>query len=318
MALLLFGWDSPMARLRATVVLACACGLLTVAATAADSQRPTILNARLDGFVLAVQGTVRSKPIWFDVDSGGLRSIIDVSTARALGLAFGSTIDVKGAGKGSVNAWRLSPVTVILGFEQFRLRDPLALDLSHIGSVIDERGLLGFELFEHYVIGFDYDRNHVTLFDPSTYVYHGNGARIPLVIRPPRAFVWVTVAAPGVSPERHLLRVDTGSSDAVDDDIVLRSSEPKRAVSGGVGIGSRFQTYIGAISELGIGPFILRKDLVSATGGVQLIGSAVWHRFNIVFDFSRACMYLTPRGDYAGAPRRSRPAVSSVTSDRVR
>jgi hypothetical protein len=39
----------------------------------------------------------------------------------------------------------------------------------------------------------------------------------------------------------------------------------------------------------------MHGDLPSATGGVQLIGSGVWHRFNIVFDFSRSCMYLTPR-----------------------
>jgi hypothetical protein len=48
------------------------------------------------------------------------------------------------------------------------------------------------------------------------------------------------------------------------------------------------------VSELQIGPFKL-YDLPSATGGVQLIGDEVWHRFNIVFDFSRSVMYLTPR-----------------------
>ncbi|HEY1868371.1 MAG TPA: hypothetical protein VGG70_08725, partial [Candidatus Cybelea sp.] len=58
--------------------------------------------------------------------------------------------------------------------------------------------------------------------------------------------------------------------------------------------GSRFTSYLGTVSELQIGPFKL-YDLPSATGGVQLIGDEVWHRFNIVFDFSRSVMYLTPR-----------------------
>ncbi len=278
--------------------IACICALLAAVAAAPDANGPAILSARMDGFVFAVEGIVRTKSIWFDVDSGGTYSIIDLSTARALELPFESRLNLKGAGSGSVNAWRLSPVAVQLGSQAFRLQEPLAVDLSHVGSAIDERGLLGFDLFERYVIEFDYDRHRVTLFDPATYVYRGRGARVPLVIRPPRAFVWVTVAAPGVSPERRLLRVDTGSSDAVDDDIVLRSNEPKRTITGGVGLGSRFQAYLAPLSELEIGPFKLRKDLLSATGGVQLIGGAVWHRFNIVFDFSRACMYLTPRSAY--------------------
>jgi hypothetical protein len=61
-----------------------------------------------------------------------------------------------------------------------------------------------------------------------------------------------------------------------------------------VGIGNRFTTYLGTVDTLRIGPFTLH-DLPSATGGVQLIGDAVWHRFNVVFDFSRSVMYLTPR-----------------------
>lgn len=289
--------------MRNAPALVCICAFFAAAAAAADTVGPTILNARLDGYVPAVEGVIHSTPLWFDVDSGGLHSIVDLATARALGLRFGTQIGVGGAGKGSVNAWRLAPVTVQLGSERFRLQDPVALDLSHTGSVIGQRGLLGFDLFQRYVVELDYDRNRVALFAPAGYVYRGRGARIPLVIHPPRAFVWVTVAAPGVSPERHLLRIDTGSSDAVDDDIVLRSNEPKRPILGGVGIGSRFQTYLAPVSELEIGPITLRKGLLSATGGVQLIGGAVWHRFNIVFDFSRACMYLTPRSGYVADSR---------------
>ena len=79
-----------------------------------------------------------------------------------------------------------------------------------------------------------------------------------------------------------------------DDDIVLRSTAPKRAIVGGVGIGGRFSSYLGTVSALRLGPFTL-CNLSSATGGVQLIGDDVWHRFNVVFDFRRSVMYLTPR-----------------------
>ena len=254
-----------------------------------------VLSAKLDGTVMAVEGSVHGNGIWWDLDSGGLHSILDRSVADSLHLPAMGVAAVKGTGKGSVAAVALRPFPVQLQSVAFWTHDPLALDLSHVGSAIGARGLLGFELFARYVIEFDYDHRTVRLFEPASYAYRGSGARIPLVIRPPRAFVWAVVAAPGVAPERHLLRLDTGSSDAVDDDIVLRSAEPKREISGGVGIGSQFKTYLGSVSSLQIGPYVMHGDLPSATGGVQLIGTGVWHRFNIVFDFSRDCMYLTAR-----------------------
>lgn len=244
---------------------------------------------------MAVQGIVHGSAVVFDLDTGGVHSIIDRSVADALHLPVKGAANVAGAGKGTVAALALEPFPVQLQSVTFRSSDPLALDLSHAGSDINARGLLGFELFRRYVVEFDYDRRTVGLFEPASYVYHGTGARIPLVLRPPRAFVWATVTAPGVAPERHLLRLDTGSSDAVDDDIVLRSNESKKEITGGVGIGSRFKTYLGFVSSLQIGPYTLHGDLPSATGGVQLIGMGALHRFNIVFDFSRSCMYLTPR-----------------------
>jgi len=271
------------------------CASANGAARDATPRPLAVLPAKLDGYVMAVEAGIRSTSIWFDLDTGGVHSIVDRSDADSLGLPAAGVTDVTGAGKGRVEALALRPFTVRLQHVAFQLSDPLALDLSRAGSTIGARGLLGFELFHRYVVEFDYDRRTVSLFEPASYVYRGSGVRIPLVIRPPRAFVWAEVAAPGVAPERHLLRLDTGSSDAVDDDIILRSNEHKREITGGVGIGSRFKTYLGSVSSLQIGPYVMHGDLPSATGGVQLIGTGVWHRFNIVFDFSRSRMYLTPR-----------------------
>ena len=268
------------------------CALL---GSAPKSQPLVVLHARLDGYVMAVPVSIGGKTFWFDLDTGGLHTIVDGKAAEGLRLPVEGSVQVGGAGKGAVHASRLQPFPIRLGGVTFYPRDPLALDLSGVGSTVGERGLLGFDFFERYVVVFDYDRRTVSLYDPPTYRYDGSGARVPLVIRPPRAFVSVVVSAPGVAPERHTLRLDSGSSDSVDDDIVLRSTEPKKTITGGVGIGSRFRTYLAPVSSLEVGPYTLHDELLSATGGVQLIGSQVWHRFNVVFDFSRQCMYLAPR-----------------------
>ncbi len=232
--------------------------------------------------------------VWFDLDTGALRSYVDITTARALKLPSHGTTWVTGAGKGHAAASRLQDVSVGLGKVTFVAHNPLAIDLSRTGSTLPEGGILGFDFFRRYVVAIDFSSYRVALYDPATYRYRGTGVAIPLVLRPPRAYVKVIVSAEGVAPEQHLLRLDIGSSDGVDDDIILRSSSRKRPITAGVGIGSRFSAYLGTVSELQVGPFKL-YDLPAATGGVALIGDEVWHRFDIVFDFSRSVMYLSPR-----------------------
>jgi hypothetical protein len=286
-----------------------ALGLLTLALNSAASANPVqrplvVLSGRADGLVPAVAGTIHGRSLWFDLDTGALRTYLDAAAARSLDLTAKGTAAVTGAGKGSVSAVRLHDVDVHLGAVTFRARQPWAIDLSHVGSTLSEQGILGFDFFRSFVVAIDFGSYRVTLYDPMEYRYAGIGTPIPLVIRPPRAYVAVTVSAKGVAPEHHLLRLDMGSSDGVDDDIVLRSSSQKRPITGGVGIGGKFKAYLGTVSVLQIGPYKL-YDLPSATGGVQLIGDEVWHRFNVVLDFSRSVMYLTPRHSDSAEPRRN-------------
>gem|GEM_PF-5767208 len=270
---------------------------LTFATAGVSGSTPvplTVLSGRADGLVPAVEGTLRGHAFWFDLDTGALESFFDISQARVLGLPSVSPTTVRGAGAGHVDALRLDNVGVHLGQIVFTAHQPLAVDLSKVGSAFQLGGLLGYDFFCRYVVAIDFASYRIKLYEPRSYRYTGTGAAMPLILRAPRAYVNVMVAARGVKAERHLLRVDLGSSDAVDDDIVLRSSAPKKVINGGVGLGRRFSSYLGTVTELRLGPFILH-DLPSATGGVQLIGDEVWHRFDIVFDFSRSVMYLSPR-----------------------
>lgn len=280
------------------MLLRCALMLALAAdAGAASAARPDALvdlRTRSDGLVTAVSGSVGGHPLWFDLDTGATHSIVDSSAATRLGLTALGVGRLRGAGTGTVPITRLKSFAIRLGNVPFTPTDPIAVDLSNVGSDIAEGGLFGFDFYRKYVVEVNYDLRRVTLYGPRQYIYRGNGTAVKLILRPPRAYVRVLVAAKGVAPEQHELRLDTGSSDAVDDDIVLRSDAPKKPITGGVGIGGRFKAYLGTVTELQVGPYVLR-NLPSATGGVQLIGDAVWRKFNIVFDFSRSLMYLSPR-----------------------
>ncbi len=267
---------------------------LASANAAADAHALANLRTRSDDLVTAISGTIGGHRLWFDLDTGATHSIVDAAVAKQLGLVTRGVGRLRGAGTGTVPISRLEPLTIRVGDVSFAPRDPIAVDLSHVGSAIEEGGLLGFDFYQRYVVDVDYDARRVRLYNPAHFTYRGNGTPVQLVLRPPRAYVSVLVAAKGLAPEKHLLRLDTGSSDAVDDDIILRSHAPKKTITGGVGIGGRFRAYLGTVTELQVGPYVLH-NLPSATSGVQLIGDTVWRKFNIVFDFSRSVMYLSPR-----------------------
>ena len=253
-----------------------------------------VLHGRADGLVPAIQGSIRGRKLWLDLDTGALYTIVDRDTATTLGLQTVSNTTVRGAGKGTVAAATLETTPIRVGDVVFEATQPRAVDLSLLGGAFPIGGILGYDFFTKYVVAIDFATYEVKLYDPRTYRYAGSGAAIPVILKPPRAYVNAVVAAQGVAPETHLLRLDLGSSDAVDDDIVLKSTAPKKTIQAGNGIGHPFTAHLGTVDELKIGPYTLH-DLPSATGGVQLIGDAVWHRFNVVFDLSRSVMYLTPR-----------------------
>jgi Aspartyl protease len=251
---------------------------------------PLVSNGMLTG----VRATSGGRALNLVLDTGASTTVIDLATARELGLRVVGTRGISGAGKGKVRAETLAPVTIALGAAHFVSAAPLALDLSHAGTDRREDGLLGFDFFTRYAVDVDYDARTVTLYDARRFTYRGDGAAVPVEIRGHRAYLPVTVVARGVAPERQAVLLDLGSEDAIDSDVVLRSTAPKRAIQGGVGIGARFSAYLGTIDRLRIGNYELR-DLPAATGGVQLVGSTVLRRFHAVYDLAHGRVYLRPR-----------------------
>ena len=262
------------------------------------AQQPTALATvplRSDGLLVSIAGKIHDRTINLDLDSGGLwYTIIDTAVVKELRLPANGTGRVGGTGKGTVPFVRLAPLSIAFGSTVYRPPAPISLDYTQIGRPTHQDGLLGFDFFWNFVIAVNYDHRTVTLYDPRSYVYTGAGAKIPLIIRSPRAFVRVRLAVPGVPVKERTLRLDSGSEDAVDDDIFLRSTAPKKLVRSGRGLGTEFQAYSGAISALTLGPYTLR-DLPAVSGGVPLVGSAVLHKFNVIYDFRHAAMYLEPR-----------------------
>jgi hypothetical protein len=241
-----------------------------------------------------VRASIGGRSLNLVLDTGASATVIDAAAERELRLRVVGTRTLSGAGKGKVHADVLAPVTIRLRGARFVAAAPFVLDLAHAGTDQREDGLLGFDFFTRYVVDVDYDARTVTLYDARGFTNRGNGTLVPIAIRGRRAYVPVTVVARGLAPERQQVLLDLGSEDAIDTDVVLRSTAPKRPIRSGVGIGERFSASLGTVDRLRIGGYELH-DLPSATGGVQLLGSTVLRKFHVVYDLAHGRIYLRPR-----------------------
>src|SRR5262249_8580653 len=144
-------------------------------------------------------------------------------------------------------------------------------------------GLLGYDYFERYVVALDYEKAVLTLHDPKTFAYRGSGESVPLAIRKRVPFVKGTLlVARKPAAEREGL-VDTGSGDALNDELLAATTGEKKEVTGGRGLGKEFQVLQATADRVELGRFRFLK-VMGSTGGMKVGGGLLRH-FTVVFDY---------------------------------
>src|SRR5207302_6590949 len=120
--------------------------------------------------------------------------------------------------------------------------------------------------------------------------YQGRGSRLPLEFVDNRMFVHMRLAlSDGTFADRRV-RVDTGSNDAVSDNIVRKSRERLKSVQG-VGLGTPYVDYSGVIDRIQIGPYAIRHSW-GASNDNPAVGMEILRRFTMTFDAGRGALYL--------------------------
>src|SRR5262249_37476941 len=109
----------------------------------------------------------------------------------------------------------------------------------------------------------------------------------------------------GVGTRERELLVDSGSDDAVDDELIAKSTEPLMDVTGGVGLGKTFRIVVGHVPKLKLGGLVLEDMHGGATiGGARVVplpGGCGLRRFTAIFDFSRQRLILEPNSHFRDA-----------------
>jgi predicted aspartyl protease len=259
--------------------------LLSVIALSVSGQVFAATNvpmAYCDGMVwLKVEVPGSQAPLNFLLDSGASSSVVDLNTARQLGLELGPKQSVQGVHTRSVGYRVNSFVGKLIGFPVPKRM--LALDLSAVSRRCHQKidGLLGADFFRGRVVEIDYANERIRLLVrnemPVAY-----GEELPMVIRNDAMCVRVSVDG----QRADWARVDTGCNSALQ--WVVSSANVRSLGKTSVAAMSGSARHRSA--DVQLGSHQLRDVTIGIhterifAGEAGLLGNGVLARFKVAFD----------------------------------
>ncbi|HYH86718.1 MAG TPA: aspartyl protease family protein [Pyrinomonadaceae bacterium] len=272
---------------------------------------PFELNGNEIFLQLRVNG---SRPLWFGLDTGAAGSVINTTTAEALGLKMEGSHQATGAG-GQVPSSRVQGVTLDISSAQLKDLTVATIALTPIENAMGHTmdGILGYEFFRRFVVEIDYEKQMLNLHEPASFVYAGRGESLPLSFTHNHPYVRAKIAAPGREPVEGNFVLDTGSNFPL---VLLKSfvnenrladSSTKTLKIFGRGVGGEIMMPVGRTSRLILGSYTLENPVTSfpQTGtfarpdAAGNIGGALLRRFKVTFDYSRSRMYVEPNKNFS-------------------
>ena len=272
----------------------------------------------LNGVHIFMQARVNnSDPLWFVLDTGAEVSVLNTSTAEALGLKLQGKVEGRGAGEGSVDANFVKDVNYELPGAKIEGQTAATIPVEPIealmGRAID--GILGYDMISRFVVEIDYAEKRLQLYDRGSYSYAGKGTRVPIRIENGHPFVNATVTMPDGRAIKGEFMLDTGASTAIgftapftEKNKLLDALSKKIFFHGGLGVGGESNSYLGRVSSVDIGGLEFPGPLAGFSqdkAGVGadptlagLIGGEILSRCTIIFDYERGEMILEPNATF--------------------
>lgn len=263
------------------VEVAVACG---EAAAASPTEFPFEYREGL--LWVQVQAANSREPLLFLLDSGAEVSVVNLDTARRLGMSLGERVNVSSVQTNMTGYW---PQKLSANANGVALpSDFLALDLSKLNAACTQAvdGLIGAEFFKGRIVQIDFSAQKVRLLKPSD-VTAAKTDIFPLEIR--RCGLCVKASVNGGTPQR--MRVDTGCATALQ--WVTSAVKPERCTSK-VAIGLAQLNIPQTQTSVSLAGYTLRdvptglhRDAIF-DGEAGLVGNGILSRFDTVTIDSRA------------------------------
>jgi predicted aspartyl protease len=269
--------------------------------------------------LVVLQGSINnSKPLFLLLDTGASGSVINESRAKELGLNLEGQTKAA-TGNGPVEASFVRGVTLNVSGTEFPNLTLTSIRLSGLeagfGRPVD--GILGYEIFNRFVVEIDYISKIVTLHEPKSYKYSGSGQAIPLMIKDNRPFVRGKIMQ-GTKAAEGNFEFDIGQVGAItlgesftsEHELLTLSRKTLQTNTGSILTG-RTNAQIGRLQGLQLGRIIMQNPVTTFVLGnsgeedtsdyAGLIGAEILRRFKVTIDYSRKQVLLEPNKHFREA-----------------
>ena len=248
-----------------------------------------------------------SEPLLFLVDSGFAINMISPEKAEALQLRRAGKITIVGvAGEERADTYEGVVFDFGSGFTYSARR--VASLPSHSSRLVRRDGVLGAGLYRQFIVEVDPAAKHLVLHRPDTFEYKGPGEIVPLKFRKSTPIMTASIVIPGQAPIQGDYEVDTGCDgglclgrDFVERTELEEKLEPGKK-SARTGVGGEKKTHSVRLPQLQIGKLIVERpsaDLFEEgspadPGLAGHIGTEVWRKFRVIFDYSHKRLIMEP------------------------
>lgn len=257
------------------------------------------------GRVLVLARVNGSDPRSVMLDTGYSINMLSGEVAEKLGLKRNGQITVRGIA-GEEKADLFEGATFDLSGATYSPRRVAALPAGYQRRWRKRDGILGAGFFRRFVVEIDSKTGKISLHEPESFRYRGDGEVIPLKFKDSTPVVEGAILLPDRAPILGRFEIDTGcdgglclGSDFVETNHLLEATgETKDAQR--TGVGGDTNTRIGRVPKFRLGSLVVEKPLANFflegspvdAGYAGHIGMDVFRRFKVILDYSRQRMIL--------------------------
>lgn len=289
----------------------------------ADSQnrKPFSVPFQISNNLVIVQANINgSKPLSFILDTGASGTVISEDAAKELNLKLEGEADASTQG-GSIEAAFVKNASLRLSKDvELPNLTLAAIRLSGLEAGLGRKvdGILGYEIFNRFVVEIDYSSKLIKFYEPQNYKYAGRGKTVAITIEDNTPFVRAQIFPAHKQSFAEQFLIDTGStgtlnlnSPFVAQNKLLEFVPNTKAITFGALLAGKSAGRIGRVSRFQFGGFVVEHPVANfsqdaagddsddVTAGI--IGSEVLRRFKIIVDYSRKQIILEPNKQFSVA-----------------
>ena len=272
-----------------------------------------------------------SRPLWFVLDTGDQYAIINLDTAKELGLKLRGQVRVGGAGSQTLTGAFVDDAKFVLQeLKGFTQPVTLALPIGHLAPRLgqDFDGIIGSEFISQFVVEIDYQARVLRLHDKNNFKYTGPGEAVPIKFMGGHPILEAEVTPQGGTPIKGDFVLDIGAGHAlalytpfVSQHGLLNQTKTIRSL-GAAGAGGETSGRVGRITSLKMGRFVIKEPLTffsedkagalasSALSGN--IGTRVASKFRVFLDYGRKRIIFEPNSTFSDPFNNPTAGVSVV------